>query len=84
MTLDEIADFAGFSKYHLEREFRKYTGHTIVSYIIDLRLNCASMMLRQSDRPVEQIGQISGFPSYHSFLKAFKKHFGITPAEYRK
>lgn len=83
LTLDELADFAGLSKYHLEREFKRYVGYSVNAYLIELRFSRACFLLSNTQLPIGQISDISGFSSYPGFIKLFKARMGITPKEYR-
>jgi AraC family transcriptional regulator len=60
------------------------TGHPVKDYVRKRRMNVAASQLRSTDRSVEQLAWGSGFESYHSFAKVFKKIVGLTPAAYRK
>lgn len=84
LSLDELAEFANVSKYHLAREFKRHTGFTINEYVIELRLNRAEMLLSTSDLAIGQISQICGFSNYSNFYKLFYKKKGTTPAKFRK
>ncbi len=46
-------------------------------------MSVAADHLRNSQRSVEELAWDSGFSSYHSFAKVFKKIVGLTPAGYR-
>ena len=87
--LDSIsnADIAGafsFHPNHLSRIFKEYTGKTLHSYIIELRLQNANKLLLTTDDPVSAISEICGFDSPAYFIKCFKRHFGISPKKYRR
>lgn len=84
LTLDSISYAVGISKYHMDREFKKYTGYSITAYIIELRLNSAKNLLDNTNLAVGKIAQASGFSCYANFLRLFKLRTGQTPAEYRK
>lgn len=82
-TLNELASFASVSKYHLVHEFKKYVGFSPIDYLIGLRLERASFLLKNSPMTVEKIAFLSGFSSYANFLKIFQKKYGRTPTAYR-
>lgn len=83
MTLDKIADFMNMSKYHLEREFKKYIGQPIIAYITELRMARAYYYLSNTNISIGQISEMSGFSDYPNFLKLFKARTNMTPREYR-
>lgn len=71
------------SKYHITREFKKYTGFTFHQYVMKKKLIYAKHLLREY-RSSSAVYSKSGFSSYPHFLKAFKREFGITPKEFLK
>lgn len=82
-SLDEMAQFAGMSKYYLCRQFRQYTGFAPMEYMIHLRLLHAETLLQSTNLPCYKIGILAGFPSEANFIRHFKKKNGMTPGEYR-
>lgn len=83
LTLDALSVFANISKYHLAREFKKYTGFTMNEYLIALRLERTRFLLSNTSLPLGQISQIAGFSNYSNFYKLFLKDTGISPNQYR-
>lgn len=83
-SLEELARFAGMSKYYLCRQFKQYTGFTPLKYIIYLRLLRAEVLLQSTELPAYKIGLLTGFPSEANFIKHFKKKNGMTPEEFRR
>ncbi len=73
LSLDDLSSFAGVSKYHLSREFKKRTGFSPGDYLIELRMNRACFLLTGTTLTVEAISRMSGFGNYPNFLKLFKK-----------
>jgi AraC family transcriptional regulator len=83
LDLSIIADEAYISVAQLYRLFYAITGHPVKDYIRKRRISAAANHLRNSKRTVEELAWNSGFESYHSFAKVFKKIVGLTPAAYR-
>ena len=63
--------------------YLKETGMTPYEYIINIRINTAKYLLRNSQLSVKDICFSTGFSSESVFCNAFKKRLGITPTEYR-
>lgn len=84
VTLKEISDIAGFSPFHFHRLFQSLTGETIVEYIRKRRLTNAALELVGTDKRIIDIAFDYNFESQESFTRAFKRHFGKTPGQYRK
>ncbi len=83
LSLEFLTKFFGFSKYHLCRIFKKYTGYTIVGYITALRINRAKELLKTTSLPANKIGSMVGIADTNYFYRLFKKHTGVSPKDYR-
>ena len=83
LTLDDVAEFAGFSRYYFSRSFRKQTGYTFKDYLIQKRLQVAMDLLIRSNIPMQEVAVESGFGSVATFNRAFKEKKGCTPTQYR-
>jgi len=84
LDLCSIADEAYISVAQLYRVFYALTGHPVKYYIRKKRISVAANHLCNSRRSMEELACDSGFESYHSFAKVFKRIAGMTPAVYRK
>lgn len=84
LTLDQIASHCNLSKFYLCREFKKYVGKTIFSYIIDSRIALALRLLRYSNMSVNEIAERIGFEDHNTFYRAFRQREDLSPSEYRK
>lgn len=84
ITLADIASASGMQKNYLCALFKKETGSTIFSYVMKLRIEAASNMLKFADFKPSDISQYFMFSSHSNFIKAFKKETGFTPEQYRK
>lgn len=84
ITLDTLEKYIGVSKFHLSKEFKKYTGSTIGEYIITNRLSYAKELLKYSDLSINEITFKSGMNNVSHFINLFKNHEGTTPLAYRK
>lgn len=61
------------------------TGMTFYNYVTDLRLRDAKQMLRKSwNVSAKDIAYLCGFNNYNAFYKAYKKKYGISPADETK
>jgi len=84
ITLTDIASASGMQKNYLCALFKKETGSTIFSYVMKLRIEAASNMLKFADYKPSLISKYFMFSSHSNFIKVFKKETGFTPAQYRK
>ena len=83
VSLDALATRAGWSPFHLHRAFRRMVGETPKQYTLRLRLEGAAARLLASDDSIVDVALAAGFSSHEVFTRAFRRHFGRTPAAYR-
>lgn len=83
LRIGTLAYEVGISPEHLSRLFKKETGQTLTSYILEQRLNTALNMMKNSHVPFKRIAVECGFKNVNYFTTCFKKHIQMTPSEYR-
>lgn len=81
LSIDELADEFELSKHYLMRKFKKQTGHSIHNYIIQKRLIYALELMKEKSCMYE-IAETAGFNEYSTFVRAFKKNYGLSPKKY--
>ena len=84
LSLDEIAAQSMISKSSALNLFRSYLHITPVNYLINYRLKQAALLLSHTEKKVSTISAETGFHNVDYFCRAFKKHYQVTPGEYRK
>lgn len=82
LTLEQAADYIGFSKYHFSRLFKQHTNTTFYDYLCRKRIQAAQSMLT-SDIPITDIAFQTGFNNLTTFCRCFKKCTNCSPTEYR-
>jgi transcriptional regulator GlxA family with amidase domain len=82
--LAQAANISMLNAQHFLRLFNQAFGITPNRYLASVRIQRAAVFLKTSDHPVAMVCQEVGFESVASFSTLFKKHFGISPAGYRK
>lgn len=83
LQLDTVAAIANSSPFHFHRIFKKEVGEPLDQYIRRLRLERAASMLQTFEVSLEELAYKTGYQSQQSLSKAFKKHFGESPSNYR-
>ena len=83
LTLDKLASHFFMNKYYIMHKFKEETGYTIHNYIVQKRLINANVLIKEGKSVIEACIQ-SGFYDYSSFVRAFKKQFGLSPKKYYK
>ena len=84
LSLEDIALQNYISKYYLTREFKKYTGQTLIEYLRNVRLTQAKKLLLTTDLSISEISRQVGFEYANYFQNIFKKQEGVTPLHFRK
>lgn len=82
-TLSDTAKEFGFSSSYLSRYIQKHTGMKYNEIITRLKLQNAAGYLLHTNFSLEKIVDLVGYNDTNYFMKAFKKHFGIAPGQYR-
>jgi YesN/AraC family two-component response regulator len=83
LTTQSVAEQFGITREYFCRQFKRYTNQTFKDYLTGLRLSATVKEMRYSDKRARQIALCQGFPDEKSFIAAFKKEFGTTPARWR-
>lgn len=84
ITLEDIANYIGFSPYYFSRFFKKNTGQNFSQFLTEYRLNQAKYILSHENIPMIEVAERSGFNSVKTFHHVFKEHMGISPLKYHK
>lgn len=84
ISLDDIAADAKISKSTVLNLFRNYLHITPVNYLIDYRLKEAAVLLSKTEKKINAISSETGFHNVDYFCRLFKKHYHLTPTQYRK
>ena len=83
LTISDAAKLSGYSEAHFMRLFHKETGQTFVAFLNEYRLTAAAYYLKKSTRPIGEIASYCGFDNFSYFIRLFKRHYGVSPREYR-
>jgi AraC-like DNA-binding protein len=81
VTLDELADVSGLSRFHLVRCFATHVGLTPHAYQLRLRIERAMALLRQGVRPGE-VANLVGFADQSHLTRHFRRILRVTPGRY--
>lgn len=83
LTLDAIARACGLNRAKLTRGFREVFDCTVAEALAERRLSQASRLLLTTDLPISSVGYEAGYLSNASFARAFGRHFGRSPSNFR-
>lgn len=83
ITLDDISNYTGVSKYYLHRLFKSLTGESLMEYVQSRKLTQSIRELVSTNMRVIDIAYNYGFEYEQSYIRAFRKNFGYTPLKVR-
>lgn len=84
ITVDDVASYCGYSRYHLTRIFKEDTDEALYQFIKRIRLERSAWRLKvEKEKSITEIGEEYGYSS-SNFATAFKKHLGMSPESFRK
>lgn len=84
ITLEQLADVAGYSKYHFSRIFKQYNSMSYLQYINARRTKAAELLLLDPSIPITEVAMRSGFKSLTTFNRIFKEIKHCTPTDFKK
>lgn len=84
LNVDMIADKVGLSRVHFYRKMKELTNQTPHSFIRNLRIRQAALLLTNSHQNITEVMYACGFTNLASFSTTFKSVFGLSPREYQK
>lgn len=83
VSLDDIAQHCGVSRFQLSRAFGVATGRSVIGYLRSRRLSEAARALAAGAPDILSLALEAGYGSHEAFTRAFREHFGITPEQLR-
>lgn len=83
-SVASLAERMNLSPRHFARLFRSEIGITPASWVEEARVNAARRLLEQGQAAPKQVAARCGFADADVLRRAFARHVGVTPAEYRK
>jgi len=83
-TVAELAHRVALSRSAFAAKFTQLVGEPPLHYLTRLRLNVATARLRSGNDKLSVIAAAAGYDSVSAFARAFKRHMGVTPGEYRR
>lgn len=84
ISLDKLADIAGYSKFHFSRIFKQYNSMSYIQYINMRRTRAAEMLLLDPSIPITEVAMRAGFSSLSTFNRIFKEFKHCTPSSYQR
>ncbi len=82
--VEKLSREMGLSRVQLYRKVQALLDMNVMDYLTEVRLKKAKSLLRETNRPMSEIADETGFSSPAYFTTFFKQHTQKTPSEYRK
>jgi len=83
LTLDQVSGKVYLSDYYFSKLFKRETGLSFSVYLNARKIQKAMILLKESDKSVNDISDSLGFTRLSYFSQTFKKYTGYSPTKYR-
>lgn len=84
ISLAELAEASGISRFHLSRIFKKHFGVSPIAYLERARIERAKDLIRQAEMSLAEVAQTVGFADQSHFTRRFKQYAGSTPGAFAR
>ena len=83
-TIRDVADACAVNQAYLTRLFKRFAEETPLQLLTRLKMAQAAGILRQSDMPVKQVAERTGFDDPYHFSRVFKRVYGVPPRAFAR
>ncbi len=83
-TIERIARSVSMAPSTLLPIFKRVTGYSPIEYLLQVRLAKAAELLRSESLTISEIAEMCGFADSNYFTRQFRKHYRISPRDYRR
>jgi AraC-like DNA-binding protein len=83
-TIDQLASQAGASRSVLAERFARFLGESPLAYLARWRMQLAARKLQTTRDTIINVAAEVGYESEAAFSRAFRREFGLPPAQYRR
>ena len=84
LSIERVSKALYLSPSHISHTFNDKLKISFPDYINSLRLDDAIHLLEHGDHSMDQIAELSGFPTVRTFNRTFQKRYGMSPSQYKK
>ena len=84
LPLKEVAEAVDLNTSYFSNFFKLKTGKKFTDYLLDVRMDHATELLRDPRTKIYEIGLMVGYDDVVSFGRAFKKKYKMSPGQYRE
>jgi transcriptional regulator GlxA family with amidase domain len=83
LSVDRLAERVNMSPRHFARRFTEETGVTPAKFVEQVRVDAARRKLEETNMPIDVTARRCGFTGAEQMRRAFVRHLGVSPSEYR-
>ena len=83
LTLEKAAEHVRLNPYYLSSFFHQQTGEKFYDYVLRVKMENASELLRKTNKKIYEISEMVGYMNANSFSRTFKNYYNLNPKEYR-
>ncbi|MDR6555366.1 AraC family transcriptional regulator [Paenibacillus qinlingensis] len=84
LQLKDVADYLSVSERHLSRLFSEGIHENFTNFIRRERIRQATHLLLNSELPIKEIAELTGFSSVHYFSRTFQMEKKLPPGQFRQ
>ena len=84
LSLTVVAEALGCNPRYLTARFTVVVGERMHAYLLRLRVTHACRLLMETGMPIKEVAYASGFRGNAGLDRAFRRHVGVSPGEYRR
>ncbi|MFQ3231421.1 GlxA family transcriptional regulator [Reinekea sp.] len=84
ISIKQLTDVVGQSERQFRRRFTTATGLSPLQYLTKIRMEYAQDLLRETNLPMADVAEASGYTNNAYFSKAFRDHASVSPSDYRR
>jgi AraC-like DNA-binding protein len=84
LSLPVVAEALGCNPRYLTTRFTLIVGERMHAYLVRLRVAHACRLLMDTNEPIKEAAYASGFHGNGALTRAFRRHVGVSPGEYRR
>lgn len=84
LSLESMAEMFNMNPYYFSSYFKKNIGENFKTYLTEIRMEHAKMLLTATDMKAYQIALEVGYKNVRQFNENFKQKYGVSPGEFRK
>lgn len=83
LSVEALARAFATNRTTLQARFKKGTGMSVGQYVIQLRVQIAALLLRDTSLTVSEIMERTGFNDPSHFARMFRRHTSRSPSDFR-